>query len=206
MFVLAKLPSHGVRNSAGVFPPLESIAGGIFLILKNCEVRPIHSGRPPVTEAHSNKRATESRVPRARALAERHLLPRVISRNEKEETGSVSAKYSPGTTPDLTYGLTRGCKILVEIYSRWKNKIEGRSKSAEDVDKLGDLVENTCDAMTECWQVCASNYSFSHLCQTSLKQSIYDRQRDIDDKSHQFIVILTPRLSFSRINRWMGIG
>lgn len=41
-----------------------------------------------------------------------------------------------------------------------QGKIEGLSKSAEDAGKLGGLVENTCDAMTE-YQVCASNYSLS---------------------------------------------
>jgi hypothetical protein len=35
----AKLLLRGVRDSADAFPPLKSVAGGLFFILENCEVR-----------------------------------------------------------------------------------------------------------------------------------------------------------------------
>jgi len=38
--VSAKLLLRGVRDSADAFPPLKSVAGGLFFILENCEVRP----------------------------------------------------------------------------------------------------------------------------------------------------------------------
>jgi len=35
----AKLLLRGVRDSADAFPPLKSVAGGLYFILNNCEVR-----------------------------------------------------------------------------------------------------------------------------------------------------------------------
>jgi len=34
----AKLLLRGVRDSADAFPPLKSVAGGLYFILENCEV------------------------------------------------------------------------------------------------------------------------------------------------------------------------
>ena len=76
----AKLLLRGVRDSAAVFGPLQSVAGGLCFILENCEVCPFLS--TPYLQAYSrvqktkaNKRAIESLAPRVKALAESLYLP-----------------------------------------------------------------------------------------------------------------------------------
>jgi len=56
MSVSAKLLLRGVRDSADAFPPLKSVAGGLFFILENCEVRPLpHTLFTTLTGAPANE-------------------------------------------------------------------------------------------------------------------------------------------------------
>jgi len=60
--VTAKLLLRGVRDSADAFPPLKSVAGGLYFILENCEVWPssasaVHNAyRCPSGQRQINKR------------------------------------------------------------------------------------------------------------------------------------------------------
>ena len=70
-----------------------------------------------------------------------------------------------------------------------EGKITRFLNSAEDVDKLGGLVEDIRDAMMD-YQVCPQKFHtdcVSHLHQTSLQQDIYN-------KSCRLIVRLTPHV------------
>ena len=84
---MAKLLLHRVRDSADVFPPLKSVAGGLSSILENCEV-----GSPPHTLSHplqvsqrtrGNEQAIESLAPRIEALSE--LLCGPVSEGDVKE-------------------------------------------------------------------------------------------------------------------------
>lgn len=73
-FAVAKLLLCGVRDSADAFGPLKSVAGGLYFILENFEVRLPRqylsqcSQVPQRTKA--NEQAIESLGPRINALAE----------------------------------------------------------------------------------------------------------------------------------------
>jgi len=86
----AKLLLHAVRESADAFPPLKAVAGGLFFILENCEVRPhfpTHCSQSLQTpqQTKANEQAIDSLAHRANALSASLCTP-VFGGDMKEES------------------------------------------------------------------------------------------------------------------------
>ena len=159
----AKSILRGVRESADVFGPLKSVAGGLCFILENYEVQssPLHPILATLTGLSANEgeqtinRIIDTSDPCNFRVALRVHSKRRCQRGIQERSSGTVSPHPPilGADSDIQIarklqGVHQDLNLLAE-----QGKVEGFFNNLENADKLSGLVEDTRDAMME-YQVC----------------------------------------------------